>query len=729
MTDLNEYTNSKWTLTYDQKLLISALNSFFNSNQRCFLLKGYAGTGKTFLTKCIADYLIEEKQNPVLMAPTGRASRILETKTKHKSTTIHKGIYNLDEVDEIKISKDGKEKYKFKYNLRHIESNIRNIYLIDEASMISDKYSEDDFFIFGSGRLLNDLITYISPNNSGRSDQIIFIGDPAQLPPVTDNISGALSKEYLKTTFDIDSSEYELTEVVRQQKESGILVNATYIRNQLLNPRRNSFELNTSFPDTVKIEAENAVDTFLKENAELSLTKSIIINYSNKSALDYNLRIREQLFPDKMQIQAGDVLMINQNNYNYEVELLNGTLIKVIEVSPMPELKIGMKSYDENGQDCKVTHKFRRIRISVFVDDKEVELICNILENFLYSPNPTLTYAENIALYLDFKIRNPHLKPKTKPFSDALRKDPYFNSLRVKYGYAITCHKAQGGEWESAIVNLDVNQGIFSENFLRWTYTAITRASQKLYLFNIPRQNQFSKLKYNHILLNNVQGRGKDIREIRYTLPVDFKQIQTRFYLENGENFKQEKLIEVLAIAHSENMDVIGRNSHNNQEVYFFQSGDKKAGMIFWYNGDNKFTKTQISNQHTNDLAFAADLKSIFDQPLNVILTEITNPNKEAIIEQDWKTDLLFDEKHKAQQLLYTEINAILGEKGIEIEKVEHLQYQEIYRLKRGKEVAAIQFYYDGLDRFTGAQPLINQCNSNDLLNAVNEGIIELSKL
>ena len=200
-----------------------------SSQELNVILRGYAGTGKTFLAKCITDYLIEEKRNPVLMAPTGRAARILATKTKHHCKTIHKGIYNLDEIDEIKANANGKEKYKFRFNLRHIEQNIINTYLIDEASMISDKYSEDDFFVFGSGRLLNDLITFISLDNSGRKDQIIFIGDPAQLPPVTDAVSGSLDKEYLKSTFGIDAEEYELTEVVRQHEKSGILANATYL--------------------------------------------------------------------------------------------------------------------------------------------------------------------------------------------------------------------------------------------------------------------------------------------------------------------------------------------------------------------------------------------------------------------------------------------------------------------------------------------------------------------
>ena len=729
MQDLIEFSQKNFSPTEDQLKALSELNLFFQSDKKCFLLKGYAGTGKTFLTKCIAEYLTAEKLNPVLMAPTGRASRILQTKTKHNSTTIHKGIYNLSEVDEIKMTKDGKEKYKFKYNLNHIESNTNNIYLIDEASMISDNYAEDDFFIFGSGRLLKDLITFVAPTNLGRKDQIVFIGDPAQLPPVSDKISGALSSKYLKETFNIETAEYELTEVVRQQKQSGILANATYIRNQLQTVKRNSFELNTRYPDTIKIDAENVVETFLNENKGLSLTKTIVINYSNRSAFDYNLRIREKLFADKNQIEVGDILMINQNNYNYEPELLNGMMVKVIEVSPIPEIKSSMKSYDQNGTNCTVTHKFRRVMIAVPTENGDIPVSCLILESFLYSPNPSLDYAENIALYLDFKIRNANLKPKTREFTDTLRNDSYFNALKVKYGYAITCHKAQGGEWESVIVNLDVSQGKLSDNFLRWTYTAITRASKQLYLFNVPKENQFSKLKYNHKLLETVP---KTIKEIRYILPHNIKEIHTSLNLEDAESFKQEKLIEVLAIAHSQNIEVIARNQHNYQEIYIFQLEEKRAGLIFWYNGSNKFTKIQIANNHTKDNDFAGEIKLKFEEQINISVVENRQKQKDEVHsfeEQDLKSELLFDDKYKPYQTLYNELSVILSKKDIIIASIQHHLFQEVYRFEKDKEFVSIQFYYDGLDRFTHAEPLLKNCNSNELLTDINQAINELKKL
>lgn len=727
MKDLLQFALQKYRPTNDQQQALTALNHFFDSDKRCFMLKGYAGTGKTFLIKSICEYLYEEKKNPVLMAPTGRAARIIKTKTGFNATTIHKGIYNLHEIDEVITSKNGKEKYKFRYGINHLEANIVNVYIVDEASMISDKYEEDDFFIFGSGRLLKDLIDFIAPTNLGRKDKIIFVGDPAQLPPVKDNISGALSKDYLKKNFDIDSEEYEMTEVVRQERESGILSIATYIRNQLLNPKRNSFMIPSTSSDTMHSEVKDVVDIFLQENPDLSLTKSVIINYSNRSALEFNLQVRNRIFKDKMQLEPRDILLINQNNYNYDVELLNGIMVKVLSVSPVPEIKSNMKSYDANGDDCRITHSFRRVLIEVPTENGVINVNCMILDNFLYSANATLDYASNIALYLDFKIRYPHLRPKTKEFSDTLRADPYFNALRVKYGYAITCHKAQGGEWDTAIVNMDVSLGKLSDSFLRWTYTAITRASRKLYLFNIPKANQFSKFDYKHKLIPVAPGAVPEmIKEILFQMPGNYTELMARYGLQNEDKFKQDKLIELLAVVSQENLQIVSRSFHDYQEIYCFEKDGKKAGLKFWYDGKNRFTKIEIANNLTTDVALGNELKDLFGQPVTIHLVEESPVPASSIEEIDLQTDRFFDAAHKSYEVLYNELSDILSGKDISIVDIEHKQYQEVYHFKRNKEEATIQFYYDGIDRFTHAEPMLTKCNSNELLIELNAIMQEL---
>lgn len=725
---LVDYGHKTFKPNIDQKVALERVNSFLNSKKKCFLLKGYAGTGKTFLTKCIADFLNYQKLNVVLMAPTGRASRVLETKTGHRSTTIHKGIYNLDKLEEIKSGEKGKEKYKFRYGIKHVESNTSTIYLIDEASMISDKHSEDDFFIFGSGKLLKDLINFIAPTNSARNDKIIFIGDNAQLPPVTDRISGALTSEYLKENYSIESDEFELTEVVRQQSNSGILENATYIRNQLLDATRNSFELNTSYEDVTNIDIQEVVETYLSQNYNLSLTESIIVNYSNKSALEFNLAVREERFNDKLLIESGDIIMINQNNYNYEIELLNGTMAKVLEVDPNPIIKSGMKSYDQNGKECRVTHKFRKIKIAVPDREGSVEIQCLILENFLYSPNPSLDYAENIALYLDFKIRHSDLRPGTKEFKDALRSDPYFNVLKVKYGYAITCHKAQGGEWNNVIVNMDINQGKLSENFLRWTYTAITRASNNLFLFNFKCLSPFTNLSYQHITLPEVENTETGIRNINFEIPLNLDALHDSFGLKNEEEFKKEKFIEVLAIASYNRWSVVARHSHNYQEIYVFRKEDKQVGLTFYYNGQNRFTRILVANNYTNDVNLSKEIKSLFEEPCNITITDTEEENQ--FHKQEEVVPLIdFLEVHQKLRILYDNWQPLLTGREIQIAEIQHLSFQEVYILKRKKEQAAIQFYYNGKFHFGSASPILARCNSTLLLNDIKETLETLKNL
>jgi tRNA A37 threonylcarbamoyladenosine biosynthesis protein TsaE len=709
---LNEYT-----LTNHQEEAISRLSDFLESDCACFILKGYAGTGKTFLTKIIADQLESEGYAVQLLAPTGRAARVLSNKSGHNATTIHRAIYNLKELKEEKTNSSGKIKFKFRYEIQHIEENIRNVYLIDESSMISDKYAEGDFFIFGSGRLLNDIFTFVGPTNTKRKDKIIFIGDPAQLPPVSDSQSGALDAEYLRMMHQVDSMEFEMTEVVRQSRESGILFNANYIREQLSKEKsvRLNFDLQSNFPDVHKLDTAQVVDRYLVQNESLLTDQSIIVNHSNKSCLKHNLAVRERIFPDKYKIALNDLLMINQNNYNYNIELFNGTMVKILAVSDAPEVKSNMKSYDAEGEVCRVTHKFRRVTIAVDGDERQ-EVSCLILDNFLYSPNPSLDYAENIALYLDFKIRHPNLKPGTKPFSDSLRSDPYFNALRLKFGYAVTCHKAQGGEWRSAIVNMDVNQGKRSDAFLRWTYTALTRASEQLYYFNFTRESQFSRMVYSDLKLN--ESVEEDAR-LMFEITDDVKILVSKLGLDGVEPFIKQRFIEILAIARNQGVDVTIRESHTYQEIYTFKKEEQIAKLQFWYDGKNRFTKIGVVVENGLSEELGNRLRELFDKPFSITIQEAhSDYHVEEFLNED-SPETLFPVGKDATRNLYDQLYPRISKMHIGIIQVKHGEYHDFYSLKRGSESAIIQFYYDGLNRYTKSQPVISQCNSNKLLEDV----------
>src|SRR5690554_95999 len=233
--------------------------------------------------------------------------------------------------------------------------------------------------------------------------------------------------------------------------------------------------------------------------------------------------------------------MINQNNYNFDIELYNGTMVKVIKASPDLIVRSNMSSYDQNGNPCKVSLKFREVVISVPSSKGFQEVDCLIIDDFLYSESPQMKYEEQIALYIDFKIRNPHLKPKTQSFTDALIKDSFFNALQVKYGYAITCHKAQGGEWDHVMVNLDLNIGKHSEAFNRWLYTAVTRASKKLYLFNYQPITHFSKLNFTCTYLIEEATVRNEVFTISFQLPQNLEELYNQFGLSEQEYFKREK--------------------------------------------------------------------------------------------------------------------------------------------------------------------------------------------
>lgn len=718
---LLDFAKEKMHPTVDQEKAFKALDEFWASDVKVFLLKGYAGTGKTTLIKTISQYVQHLKWNAVLLAPTGRAAKILSEKTGFVASTIHRGIYNLNEVDEIEMSTQKQKQYKFRFNLLSKISNITNIYLFDEASMISDKFSEQDFFIFGSGILLKDIITFIAPQNKARKDKIIFIGDPAQLPAVSDSVSGALSADYLLQKYQIRTQKYELTEVVRQNKESGILKTAQHIRDRLLSRNKTPFLINDQYSDVHILKPEDTPGKYHSLNPGLEYNKTAIINFSNKSALEYNLLVRERFFKNSTQVQTNDLLIINQNNYNYDVELFNGTMVKVMNVSSAPILKSNIKSYTAEGESCLINIKFRNVSIEVPTDHGNQIIDCLILDDFLYSSQPQLKYEEHIALYLDFKYRHPDLKPKTTAFKDAIRSDPYFNALRVKFGYAITCHKAQGGEWESVLVNMDISLGKQSDMFNRWIYTAVTRAQKTLYLFNHKRVSPFSKLKFTCTYLFPENKVLDSIETISFRLPFNLEEYYVSMGLQNEPFFKQEKFKEIMARAHHLNYNIIARQTHNFQEQYTFEKEDKKATLVFWYNGQNKFTRITLSNSPQNDKPFCNYLLDKFIRPINIILEEpeITKSPADSWEEKDQQSEMLFPEGKEELRILYDSLVDSLSPYDITISKIDHEDYLEVYNFQRKKETAVIQFYYNNSLEFTTAINQQRHCNSDDLLRDI----------
>ena len=450
-----------------------------------FILKGYAGTGKTTLAGCIASLLSQRKIMPEIMAPTGRAAKVLRSRIEGcKATTIHKQIYKQTKDIEIEGDDDlGRIVFKVR------ERENMGIFIVDEASMISSRKQEHELVKFGTDVLINDILTYARTRFGGK---IIFIGDPAQLPPVGDNRSAALDETFfMEKGMNVRS--YTLTDVIRQDKESAILRNATTLRNMLNTDERNSLVLDRKAGEVDDLSSGAVADEYCRND-----TSAAIVCYSNKTASEYNKLVRSILFPGKKDVVVGDRLMIVYNTYYKNVYQLNGGMITVTEVSDTVVRQSAPVFKDIAGERKRVivSLDFRKI---AYVTSESIIERGYIIESLLNSDTPNLTVDETKALFINFEMRmkseakkaggedimaQRRAQRRTQEFDDALRADEFYNALQVKYGYAFTCHKAQGGEWDTVYVDFDKRNGL-DDDSLRWKYTAVTRAKKRLVCVNL----------------------------------------------------------------------------------------------------------------------------------------------------------------------------------------------------------------------------------------------------
>jgi len=679
-------TFSKYTLTSGQSSLIEELNKFLSDNSTCFLLKGYAGTGKTFMMKGLTDFLTETKRSFKIAAPTGRAAKVISQKTKRKAYTIHKTIYSSKDLKEFKTKdEDGTETFKFYYELKHNEDPTNTIYIIDEASMLSNVYSEGEFFRFGSGYLLKDLINYINFDNNDHNKKIIFIGDNAQLPPVNMNFSPALDGKYLQENCNLVSSEFELTEVVRQKLESGILHNATKLRQSLKANIFNQLEIETNFKDINSTKHEELLSKYLEACNNNIDEETIIVAYSNSSVKEYNDFVRNHFFPNQNTITVSDKIILASNNYNYpQMELLNGDFGIVKEVLPTIEsrtIKLKRKNKRNETIEVSVPLTFRNVTITFTDEDfKKHDIECKIIENILYSHQRDLSSDELKALYIDFKIRNPKLKAGTKEFKDALRSDKYFNSLRIKFGYAVTCHKAQGGEWTNTFLNCKTSMGYFNSSYFRWLYTGITRAKENLFTLDEPHFSIASNIQPPKI--ENIKPR-EDI----LALSTEIAEIELPFDFSNQTNFVKHIYLTISECLKDENVNISDIRHTNYLEHYTFSQGNEIAIFKIHYNGQNKITRIE---KPTNSTDF---IESVYSKLANL-------QNKTIIIAEPEITETEFEFEQAFQKEFYENLKAKLEPFNFQIAKIEHKQYHEIYEIKKNGFTATYKFWYDGKFKF-----------------------------
>jgi exodeoxyribonuclease-5 len=446
--------------TSEQSTALEILSNFIVSPQKdiILLLKGYAGTGKTTMLGATVKMIGSLKQKTVLLAPTGRAAKVFSEYSGHQSFTIHKKIYRKKEFFD-----DGGG-FSLTENL-HKDT----LFIVDEASMISNKPIEAS--VFGSRYLLDDLIHYVY---SGENCRLILMGDSAQLPPVMLTESPALNVNYLKK-YNLHVSEIQLTHVVRQSQDSGILINATKIRNALRNNEIDVYPdiLTENFPDIKKIRGDELIEEISSSYHLTGIDDTMVICRSNKNANIYNNGIRNRILYYEEEISTGDRLMVVKNNYlwmNAQTTndfIANGEIIKVLKVRRQEEI-----------------YGFRFCNVLVAFEDYDIEMELKIMLNTLSSESPALTQEQNNNFFTAVNENYAHLKNKRERIKK-IKNDLYFNALQVKYAYAVTCHKAQGGQWSNVFLDIGyVTKEMMGEDFYRWLYTAFTRATQKLYLVN-----------------------------------------------------------------------------------------------------------------------------------------------------------------------------------------------------------------------------------------------------
>ena len=454
-----------FTPTNKQDLFFQLIAEFCTNNDdnEIFVLKGYAGTGKTTVISTIVNNLIEINKKYVLLAPTGRAAKVISNYSQKSAFTIHKKIYFPKKVA-------GGVSFTMQQN-----KHKNTIFIVDEASMISDTNTDSN--AFENGSLLDDLISYIY---SGTNCKMLLLGDTAQLPPVNLDISPALNIDTLGIHYNKEIKHIEFDEVMRQEEKSGILYNATELRDVLKEELYESFKFNLNgFKDIIRLtDGYDIQDAINSAYSNYSIEDTAFIVRSNKRANQYNDQIRTRILDKDSELSTGDFLMVVKNNYFWLKDsdeagfIANGDIIEVLEIFSILEL---------------YGFKFAKVKIRMVDYPNQIPLETVLLMDTLTSESPSLTYEESNKLYQEVLL-DYEGETKYKKFQK-VKENEFFNALQVKFSYAITCHKSQGGQWNTVFIEQPYLPNGIDRDYVRWLYTAITRAKDKLYLIGFKDEN------------------------------------------------------------------------------------------------------------------------------------------------------------------------------------------------------------------------------------------------
>lgn len=715
-------------LTEGQQELVDRLDQFLTgSADNVFLLKGYAGTGKTFITKGLTEYFRAIGRNYVLAAPTGKASKVIAKKTRSPAYTVHKTIYSFKDVVEYRDDDlDGTETYKFYAQLNVNEMSADTVFIVDEASMFSDVYQEAEFFRTGSGHLLRDFFKYVNLDHNDHRKKVIFIGDDAQLPPVGMNFSPALDAGYLRREYDVKTTSHELTQVVRQKADSGVMRNALQLRTALKEQTFNRLVIALDRPDVTKIDHENLVAAYLDSCAGKINGESIVIAYSNADVTAYNRRIRQHFFPDCLEVMVGDKLMATSNSNAFGFFISNGDFGLVKQVSETSEVRqviLKRKNPDTQAiEKIEVALRFRDVTVGFKdLDDSARFFRAKIHENLLYGEHASLSSDENKALYLDFCLRHQHVPRGTLEFKQAMISDPYFNALRVKFGYAITCHKAQGSEWNHVFVKCKTHQSQLTADYFRWFYTAITRTAAKLYLLDPPRLEIGGGIQAvgrpgvgmlqaasrgqsgaAPSTVSNMPEQGEKSAELHHN--------GDSFGIPETENFLRALLaiVRVLVADLQVRIDHIDHNQY--QESYRFIRSDEFAKVNVTYGNAGKISSVTLQTPGAFGTAIHERLASLKGVPLAV---HVSGAPGRFAFDQPFLNDF------------HARVEMLAGAEGIAIQQVTQREWCQRYHFVRGEEVAVYDVWYNGRSRFTRCQPFVTACSPGALVGDIGRLLTE----
>ena len=461
-------SNFPFNPTPEQEISFEKISDFILSGQerKAFLLCGYAGTGKTSLVAALVRTMDQLQRKTVLLAPTGRAAKVFSAYSGKSVYTIHKWIYRQKSILDAS-----------RFVLMENRA-VNTLFIVDESSMISNDGGSN----FGSGALLDDLVEFVY---SGTGCSLMLLGDSAQLPPVGESDSPALSPQYIESLF-LHRYGLEMTQVMRQLDGSGILQNATMLREMICNGERGivpRIKLK-GFADICRVRGDELIEAIEGCYGEVGSDETIILCRSNKRANVYNEGIRRRILYREDELNRGDMLMTVKNNYYWREVLgkedktllekfdfiANGDVAEIVRVGGVEEM-----------------YGFRYADVTLsFLDYDNCELDVKIMLDTLMSESPSLTREENERLFTAVWEDYPEIRSKRKRMEE-IRKNPYYNALQVKYGYAVTCHKAQGGQWKRVFIDQGgISEDMMTKDYYRWLYTAFTRATEKLYLVNWP---------------------------------------------------------------------------------------------------------------------------------------------------------------------------------------------------------------------------------------------------